>query len=200
MTFVAAPGIVSFAGIWSLDNQVVENTFAYHMAGAIDDAVLHAMATTYASWANTNKFLWPTNAQLLKMYARDLTSQFSFSYEGVPLVPVTGTKTGITLPSNVSFAVKRETGLAGRKNRGRVYWIGLTDGDRSDDNHITAGRALAFVTGLTSLMSAQLSDNGATEVIYHRFVGTGTPIIGYTYSDLTIDAMRRRLPDHNRHH
>jgi hypothetical protein len=45
-----------------------------------------------------------------------------------------------------------------------------------------------------------LSDNGLTEVIYHRALGTGTPILGYLYSDLTIDAMRRRLPDHNRHH
>lgn len=199
MSFVPAPGIVTMQAIWLLDNQPVENTYAYQVAGTINLAKLNAMANTYITWAAAHVSAWPTNAQVLKLYLRDMTTESSVTSEFVPTAAVVGTKVGVTLPSNVTFAVKRMTNLAGRKNRGRIYWIGLTDNDRTDDNHIASSRALQFVTNSNTLLAAELADNSATEVVYHRSLGTGTVITGYTYTDLTIDAMRRRLPDHNRH-
>jgi hypothetical protein len=200
MPFVPAAGVVSMAAIWSLDNQNVENTFNYHVGATIDIAKLTAMATTYATWANTNKIDWPNNCQLLKLYLRDLTTQSGAVEEFVPVSAIVGTKTGTPLPNQVAFAIKRQTGLAGRKNRGRLYQFGITDTDRSDDNHIATSRVLAWITHYNTLLASQASDNGAAEVILHRATGTYTAVLGYNYADLTIDCQRRRLPDHNRHH
>lgn len=185
--------------VWILDNQNVENTFHYHVTGTINFAKLNAMSTTYFSWVSAHLSDWPTNAQVLKTYLRDLTSQTGAVGEFTPLTPLVGTKVGTALPNNVTFSIKRDSQLAGRANRGRLFQIGITDTDRSDDNHIASSRANAWRDHLNTLLNSMISDNAAQEVILHRLLGTYTVIQGYTYSDLTIDAMRRRLPDHNRH-
>lgn len=200
MPFVPAAGIVSMQAIWSLDNQNVENTFNYHLSGSISFSTLQAMATTYFTFVAATLSAWPTNASVLKAYLRDLTTATSAAGEFIPSSPLVGTATGTVLPNSCTIAIKRETNLAGRANRGRVFWIGLREADRADDNHVLPARALNFVGDLNTLMNAQLADNSATEVILHRKTGLFTPIVGYTMADFTIDNQRRRLPDHNRHH
>lgn len=200
MPFVPASGIVSMQCIWSLDNQNVENTFNYQVAGTIDRAKLHDMAASYAAWVSANASGYPSNSQLLKIYLRDMSTQNGTTLEFIPATTIVGTNATSVLPSNVTLAIKRETGKAGRAMRGRIYLIGISANQRNDDNHISSAVALSFVTQLNTLMATQLSANGATEVIYHRHLGTGTPVVGYVTSDLTFDSQRRRLPDHNRHH
>jgi hypothetical protein len=70
----------------------------------------------------------------------------------------------------------------------------------SGPNLVIAGTAITLATQLDELRLAQLSDNGATEVILHRADGTHTPVTQYVCSDFVIDSQRRRLPAHNRHH
>lgn len=197
--FVPAPGVVSVDAIFLQDNQKVENTYHYHVSGTIDQAKLQGIATTYFSWMNARLGDWPTNVECISIYLRDLTTANSATAEGTPLTALIGTKTGAALPNNVTIALKRQTGLAGRANRGRLYWVGLTASDVSDANHIANSRVNQMRDALNTLMTAQVTDNAAQEVILHKKLGTYTPILGYTYSDLTLDAMRRRLPDHNRH-
>jgi hypothetical protein len=201
MTTPVAPGIVAIETVWEQENQPVENTFHYHVTGTIDATVLQNIAQTYATWANTNKAHFNAACQLVKITGRDLSSAngASLIYNVSP--PIIGTNAGTPLPNNVTFALKRETGLRGRANRGRVYFIGLTAGDlQSDQQQIVSGSATTWATMFTTLMTSQFTANGAQEVIYHKALGTGTPVIGYAYADLFVDSQRRRLPGHNRHH
>lgn len=201
MTFVPAPGIVILDAIWGTGEQLVENTYAYRVTGTIDNAKLTAMAVTYQTWAAANTSLFSDQYALEKIYVRDMTTQGSHSVEYNPTSVIDGTDSSAVLPNNVSWALKRFTGLAGRANRGRIYWIGLTMGDLDATNQaITKARANLRITAALALMSSQSTSNGAVEVIYHRKLGTGTDVFSYAYSDLFLDSQRRRLPGHNIHH
>lgn len=200
MPYVNAPGIVHMGAIWTQDNQNVENTYHYHLTGTIDPTVLAAIAQTYVTWATANLNLWSTNCNLLKIYMRDLSTQFGATLDLVPATTLNGTKVGESLPNNVAWAMKRQSGLAGRANRGRLYWFGIVDADLDGPNRIAGSRATNMITKAETLRLSEFTDNGATEVIFHKKLGTGTPVVGYSSSDRTLDAQRRRLPDHNRHH
>lgn len=197
----AAPGIVALNAIWSLANENVENTFHYRVAGSITTAVLTAMAQTYDNWVTAHAILFPTDAAFIKAYVEDLSSSAAPSIEWNPPAPIDGTDSGEALPNNVTWAVKRLTGLRGRANRGRIYWIGITAASLDPTSQqITVARANVRVTACEALMASQLSDNSAQEVILHRALGTGTDVTAYAYADLFLDSQRRRLPGHNRHH
>lgn len=201
MTTPDAPGIVALNAIWQCASENVENTYHYHVAGTIDIAKLTAMAVTYKNWVAANVVLWSTQSGFIKAYLEDLSSSSAASLEYNPPTVVDGTDAGNILPNNVTWAVKRMTGLRGRANRGRIYWIGLTDASTDPSGQqITKPRADVRVTAAAALMASQFTDNGAQEVIYHKSHGTGTNVSGYSYSDLFLDSQRRRLPGHNIHH
>lgn len=200
MPFVPAPGIVTLDAIWQQANEIVENTFAYHLAGAITAANLTAMAAAYAAWVSGHTNFFATDCQLNKIYLRDMTSVNAQTLEYNVVPPIVGTAGGSSMPNNVTFALKRQTGLAGRRMRGRVYIIGLTDTMLdSSRQQLTSTWGGNLNTAYNALMAAMLAGPAATEVVYHRALGTGTNVAGYVFSDLYLDSQRRRLPGHNRH-
>lgn len=201
MAFVASPNCVQLALIGALDGQPVENTFHYRLPAPASLANLQALVTAADAYWVAHVARWPTNFTVTKFYARALDTINSPSFERNPAAPITGTNFSGTLPNNVSFAVTRYTGLAGRRNRGRVYWIGITDDDLTGANTMDSGRADGFVTYLEGFRTAMAAATpSATEVIIHKADGSHNDVIGYRYSDLFCDAQRRRLPAHNIHH
>lgn len=201
MASVPAPGIIAVEAIWSVENEMCENTFHYHFGGTIDVALLQLIMTTYQTWAAAHLGLWTTVTELVKMQARDLTSTSGASVIDNLTTPVIGTDASTVMPNNVSFALKRQSGIRGRANRGRLFMLGMgQDNLDASQQSLTGAAAANYVTTYTDLLLAQLADSGVTEVILHRALGTSTPVIGYAYSDLFVDSQRRRLPGHNRHH
>lgn len=201
MQFVPAPGIVALSAIFIAQTEPCENTFHYRVGGTIDIAKLTEIADTYIAWLQSDLSNWANDVRLQKVYVRDLTTQHSAVTEVNPVGSTVGTDASGPLPNNVSWALARRTGKSGRAFRGRVYLIGMTIGDLDTGAQtITPARANARVAFYDGLITAQQSDNAATEVILHRALGTGTDVIGYGYSDLYLDSQRRRLPGHNRHH
>lgn len=196
-----APGIIAVEAVWNQEDQPCENTFHYHTSSTIDVALLQAIMSTYQTWAAAHPAMFSNVCALIKMQARDLSSSSGASVIDNISPPVLGTNASGNLPNNVSFALKRQTGIRGRANRGRLYMIGLPqDNMQSGNQDIKSTSADNFVSNYTNLLLAQLSDNSVTEVIYHKAHGTGTPVIGYAYTDLVVDSQRRRLQGHNRHH
>lgn len=200
MAFVAAPNIVHLAAVYTLQGQRCENTWHYLVTAAKDRAKLQAMATTHLNWFVAHVGLYSNALGLELIYVRDLSSQSGQTLDFVPTSTTDGTRAAELLPNNVTLAIKRETGLAGRKNRGRIYWPGINSDEVTGTNTIIGGTGAALATALNTLLLAQFTDNGAVEVVYHRATGTGTPVVGYTLADFFLDSQRRRLPGHNRHH
>lgn len=201
MAFVPIPRVVSFQAIWQQQGEAVENTFHYHFGADVTEAMLDGLANTYSTWAGAHVGLFDNFSGLVKMEARDLTTATSLRKEYNVVPSVVGTDASGSLPNNVTFALKRQTGLAGRKNRGRIYLIGLSkDRLQADGQRLATAQANGMVVAYDALMNQQFTDNAADEVIAHKSLGTFTHVVSYAYTDLVLDSQRRRLPAHNRHH
>lgn len=184
----------------TLAGERVENTFHYLLGVEPDIPTMTAMANTYIAWWVANAGLYSNACGLVLIYLRSLTTQTSPTVEIVPGATTTGTRVSPLKPNNCSIAIKRQTGHAGRKNRGRVYWVGITNDMMSDSNDLIPLTAANMAGALNTLLSDQAVGNAAQEVILHRSDGTTTPVISYTVVDQAVDSQRRRLPGHNRHH
>lgn len=201
MPFVAAPNCVSLALRMLLDSEPVENTFHYRLpapATADNLAAIIAGAFTYygAHRGNFNQVWFLTNA-----YARALDTAASPSVELNPAAVIQGSDVSELQPNNVSFALTRFTGLAGRANRGRVYHPGISRDLMAHNNFIDAAQAIQLVAFYDGFLTAELATTAAAqEVILHKATGTHTDVLGYRYADLALDSQRRRLPGHNIHH
>lgn len=200
MAPIPAPNIIHLAAIFSLAGERIENTFHYHVTATINRALLSAIAQSYLDWFAAHTGLFSNQLALELLYVRDLSVVAGQTLDFVPLTTQHGTNSNRLFPNSVTLAIKRESGLAGRKNRGRIYWPGITVDICDSDNTIAPSEGALRADRLNTLLAAQLSANAATEVILHRALGTGTNVLGYTVTDFNLDNQRRRLPGHNRHH
>lgn len=196
-----APGIASLEAIWSQEDQLVENTFHYALTGTIDVAALQQIVVAYTTWATTHSGIFHDACSLVKLDARDLSSSSGASVQVNVIPPIVGTGGPGALPNNVTFSLKRLSGLRGRANRGRIYLIGVADSHlQVGAQELTNAFAATSITAYNDLLAGMLASAGAEEVILHRALGTGTKVIEYGFADLFMDSQRRRLPGHNRHH
>lgn len=200
MPFVAAPGVTSVDLLWSLGTDVAENTFNYtgitHPVAAHQtfvDSISTEIKTIFQSMLSIS-------AHLIGIYVRDLSTQHGESFDLAPSTPWAGTNASTELPYNVTIAVKRATGLAGRNQRGRIYFPVLCLNQMNSTNAINDTMASNLIGGWNGFMAWMLANHGATEVLLHRANGTSTPILEYSLRDQSVDSQRRRLPFHNRHH
>lgn len=195
-----APGVLQLEAIWQIDSQTMENTFHYKYTGTADHTLLAGVCATYVTWATAKVGIWSTQAGLVLLRAADLASPTGASIEVIPSPAVTGHNASQPLPNNCAIAVKRQTGLRGRANRGRVYHLGIAEDFLQALNTVSVAFAATLINAYTDLMTAQFTDNGVHETILHRALGTNDVVTSYVMSDLFVDSQRRRLPGHNRHH
>lgn len=201
MAFVAAPNCFSLALRMLLDNQPVENTFHYRVSAPASRATLENAITTAFNYYALHTGFFGLGWYLTSGYARALDSQTAPSAELNPSTVIQGSDASEMQPNNVSFAITRYTGLAGRANRGRVYHPSITRDVMSGANAMNASQALGFIGFYNGLMAQMLSGTAAaTEIILSRSLGTHHDVVAYRYADLNLDSQRRRLPGHNIHH
>lgn len=198
--FVPAPGITAVTLDWIIDGQPAVTTFHYD-TGHLTSPDIVGFCEEVENYIAAHWLVQLCDeTQLIKVRGRSLDSQFDNEGQWVPATELNGTDASGLKPNNVSFAVKRYTGTAGRQNRGRVYWPGITNAMVDSPNTLKAVQAAAFVTVLTGLLTSLAgAPIPGAEVLLHRSTGTHIPVAGYTVTDLNLDSQRRRLPGHNIH-
>ncbi len=111
-----------------------------------------------------------------------------------------GISTSTGLPNQVTFAIKKQSGLTGRSARGRVYWIGLTKNMlQVDENKLNIADSDA-VEAAVDAMRAAITATIWQAVIVSRFKDnvkrpTGT-VLNWVSSDavdIKVDTQRPRL-------
>jgi hypothetical protein len=115
--------------------------------------------------------------------------------------PQAGTAGGSTQANNVTYAVKFQTGLAGRSQRGRIYVVGLSTTAMASPNGVVSTTAAAgFVSSYNTLI-ANLISAGYNLVVTsfrhdgaYRAEGQNSIITTAAVTDSYSDSMRRRLP------
>lgn len=206
MAFVPAPGVAEFALIFSsYGNEQVNVLDVHHKdAAAFTTGDLIAVNNAIINWWNTSgQPMCATDFGIVEIRARDMSTQFG--NEVTTGVNTPGTRAGTALPENATLAIKKDTGLAGRSFRGRLYHIGLTKTDVSGDRVVNA-TVIALVASYQSLLGAINGIANTELVIVHTQINkvvqnprTTTPVVRFTTTDNVVDSQKRRLIAHNSH-
>jgi hypothetical protein len=108
-----------------------------------------------------------------------------------PVATVGGIASAET-PANVALAVKLLTGIIGRSNRGRQYWLGIPS-----NSFILDTAASGFISLLSAVFTKHLLGWSASGVTYipavpSRKLGTIRPVVEFAIESI-LDSQRRRL-------
>jgi len=179
----------------------VENTFyakfpSQPTAEELEELALNVGTVITEEWLPALPASWVG----VEVYAKGLTDIVDNQGSSAIIAGDLGTAAGAPLPNNVTFAVRRTSGLTGRSSRGRIYWMGLVAGHLdANENFITSTVANAFAA-LCDEVTLAIASSGATEVIVSRYsegvlreFGVTFPVVGYSWSDLRVDTQRGRL-------
>lgn len=203
MPFQAVPETVEISRIYTLNLHPAQNIYYARLPGGYGQADIQALADVIdAVFLTTFQTEHPTQVVYVKTEVRGLAVPNDIVAEQNAGAGI-GTHPSVTLPNQVTFAIKKSSGFTGRAARGRTYWIGVPTNvlDPADENFITAAWAAAVVADV-DFIRIQTATVGLWEpVLVSRWLdnvkrGTGMtfPWVTTTNVDLRIDTSRGRLP------
>lgn len=207
--FIPVPNTAFIEMVYSYAGSTIENTFHVQKSTPFTAAELRTLALAFNAWDGTTAPTWASirtqNSILTTIKSRALDSAAAPIDIYVLPVPRAGAvSAGINLPGNVTFALTWQTGLAGRSQRGRLYFPGLNGfilQGTPNQNLVAASWANDCVTRMNNLIS-QISALGSGHKLVvtsymsngvWRAVGQNTIILNAAYANLAVDNQRRRL-------
>lgn len=203
MAFQSVPDTAEIDMIFTLNGVAAQNVFYAERAGGYVKADLDALAAQIdLQWDGTWKALQNGEVSYLRTEVRGLDVENDLVVTDNTSAGV-GIKVGAALPNNVTFAVKKESGLSGRSARGRCFWIGVPTAEleSTDENQIKAAYITSMVAAVDDIREGIVALTGWTPVLVSRFQGgakrtTGKtfPWISSTNVDTRVDTQRGRLP------
>lgn len=170
--------------------------------GAWTLALMADLATTFiANWNTHMKPLVNNQTVLERIRMRDLTTISGLVYDTAAGLPIAGTRTGTPTQSQVVISVKKNTGLAGKSYRGRVYHFGFNQGDFSAPNNLSTSYTASVETAWNELILLVGASGDYEMVLVSKFTGGQprvsaevTPITNMTLVDRRVDTNRLKLP------
>ena len=135
-------------------------------------------------------------------------------HEGNAFAGHYGVNAGVTLPNNVTLSIKLNTGLGGRGNHGRFYFVGINDGlcDVGAPNILKPSSAADITAASAAFLTEANADHtvlgtgfkvfmAVASFIYHglvRAVAVSHPVTVLSLVDTVLDSQRKRLPGRGR--
>jgi len=201
--FIPVPNTAKVTMLYQLNGQEVMNIFHFEGEAPWTKELLADLANVVSgSWITNIQPGAPTTLKLRTITALDLGEPESFL--GIENVDEFGLVNNPTLPGNVTLSIKFDGGLSGRSNRGRMYWLQLTEADVAGDtvNVSSLGDILTAITGFFEDIDGVVNDCHHVVVSYchdgeWRTTGQTTQITTYS-SDGIVDSQRRRLTGRGR--
>lgn len=202
MTFVPAAGICEVFIEHSV-NDVANIGWVVHYeksSGVWGPDLFDDLGDALRVWWNTHmKPLCSTTTILQRFRFRDLTTQNGAIGDYTDGLPLTGTATGQPASNNVSLSVKKNTGLAGKNYRGRIYQLGLTE-NNVVGNFVDSTYRSALLAAWTEalFLSGGLADYGMVLVSKYangapRAAAVITDVTSVSLADTRVDTRRDRL-------
>jgi len=203
MAFQSVPETAEINHIFSLNAQIVQNTHYAKRPGGYGLADLQNLADAIDGvFLTTFVNDMPPEAIYLRTEVRGLeleNDQIATAFVGTGA----GTDPNSALPNNVTFAIKKLSGLTGRSARGRVFWIGIPRNKLSgvNENLLDAAYAALIVEDIEFVRTTIEGLAGWDAVLVSRFTGGAARDTGVTFpwittsnTDLIVDTHRGRLP------
>ena len=200
MPFVPATNVVQAELVFNWSDQVVENVLHYQVAGGPTPAHMTEIGAALVSWFGSgHDVIVGDEVQLTEVRLTDLTTQFSPGVTFTAGLPIVGGHVSPSLPNNVSIAITKRTALRGRAYRGRIYHIGLTE-SQVTENAVSPTTLATIIDSYESIRELTISAGTIPMVVVSRYLGGDersaalvNVIIGFS-SDGIVDSQRRRLP------
>jgi hypothetical protein len=136
---------------------------------------------------------------LERIRLRNISTQNGMVLDYTTGLPLVGTGSPAPTPNNVSFSLKKNTGLAGKSYRGRVYLLGLTE-VAVNGNFLDAAVANLFVDAFNEALILVGAEDTYAMALVSKYTGNNprssalvSNVTSFSYSDLRIDTRRDRL-------
>lgn len=200
MAFQPVPNAAEFVVRGTLYGEQVANTFYATHASGWGLTELQAAADEVDTWFSTEVLPeLQANYVYTGTFARDLRTAVGFQTSAIAGAGAGG-NVSAGKPNNVTVAISRRSGLAGRAARGRIFLPGIAGDMLSTENSITPTFQLLMETAF-NLLRVAFDNVDWTEVIVSRTGPGASPtaaivytVIEYLIVDQVLDSMRRRLP------
>lgn len=201
MAFQKVPETADVSVIHTCNGVTVQNSVAARKVGGYNTADLSSLANIVDQYYAANVLPYLSAALIyVKTEVRgldDINDQVVENVDGSGFGGIASNP----LPNNVSYVIKRLSGLTGRSARGRLYIPGIPENARqTDENYITSAFNISMVGGWDSIRSA-IGAVGWVPVIVSRYSEGVKRAEGVTFvwnatsnTDLRLDTRRGRLP------
>lgn len=198
------PDVAEVKMEFTQDGQYLYNTHHFYDDAGWDEGRLNNLGLAVKNWWDSELKAHVVNAvKLTAITVRDLTAVPALEIAVTTGLPLTGGNVDEGVPNNVTTAVKKATGLAGRAFRGRTYHVGTANGQ------VNSNTVTAFHVGVLTAAYNALRNPGSglfvpqmcvlSEVVGGAWRGTGiATIVTGIAVDATVDSQRRRLPGRGR--
>jgi hypothetical protein len=200
LPYVPVANVVQAELVFSWDSQVVENVLHFQTSVPPNLVTMNELGAWLVSWWSTNvKPHVPATVSFINVKMTDLTVAFGPVVDYATSLPMVGTNASPSMPNNCALVITKRTALRGRSYRGRIYHVGLTEGN-TVANQYNSGSVAALVTAYNLLRNVTLASATAFEVVVSRIqagvplaAGVSTTVTTHT-CDGILDSQRRRLP------
>jgi len=200
LSFQSVPNCAVCTINYLISGHEAANVLNFQRAVGYDQSDITDLAALMDDWVNDEVLpLLDNDTSYTNVHVRGLTDINDLEADNNDSAGTGGDAGGTPLPNNVTLALKFNTGLSGRSARGRMFIVGLNTTMRTSTNEVTTTHGNNWVAALEQIPS-KLSGSGWEHVVISRFSegiarveGMAIPIIQYSYTDLRMDTMRRRM-------
>jgi len=205
MPFVPVPNTAQVQMVYAAAGVTAQNTLYFMRDAGWDEASLQALAEDCVEAWETNCAPHVTEDwALVRTIATNLESDVGLKQIWQPALAIQGGIVGVSAPANVTFAVKFAAPRRGRGINGRIFQIGLSETSVGVGT-ITSVYANAICAGWRDFAAEVEAASDCQHVICHKWAGNEPldegfteSVMAYTFSDLSIDSQKLRLPDHKK--
>lgn len=204
MGFQRVPDTAQISIVFTYNGETCINTMYAEKAGGYSLGDLQALAAQVDVQVGSSFLhLQPPEVSYVKSEVRGLDQENDLVAEDSTNAGP-GTETSLAVSNQVTFSIKKGSGLTGRSARGRVYWIGIPRSklDGADENQLLAAYAAELVDAIEDQRVGINAVTGWEAVLVSRFQGGAKRTEGTTFPwttttnvDTRVDTQRRRLPD-----
>jgi hypothetical protein len=160
-------------------------------------ALLIADVATY--WEANFSPLQASSIECTRMVATDLSHEAGYEVDMAPPTDLSGGNVSPAMPGNVTITTKFGTGLAGRSQRGRSYFVGLCENQCAGD-FAQAGLTDQITDAWTDLVGGVHDGDTEAKLAIVSYCSEGvwrtnaqvTDVNSFT-TEGTLDSMRSRL-------
>jgi hypothetical protein len=186
--------------VYTFQGQYAENVFYFRdVDGWTADKLGTLNNKLFLAWQTHIRTTQSSALTLTKLKATDVSVEGGAYNELAPTSGNVGTEAAPPTALGSTVAIKFATGLSGRSNRGRMFFIGLTE-DATNGNLLTTGYGASLAGAYSALFADVLSGTpGAQHVVVSychngawRTTAVVNDVTAYSADDI-IDSQRRRL-------